>query len=884
MNKIRPVSATIAGAMVAATAICTAAFAQSAGPSPVAAPSDSKNDENLQEITVTGSRIKGAAPVGSAVLDISREDIVTSGTTSTSDLMQTIPQVLNFGISEDSRSTPGGAGNINYSSGIDIHGLGPNATLTLLNGKRFVQSGSSGGLPDPNDIPTIMLERIDIVADGASAIYGSDAVAGVANLITRREFDGVEVRVQDGWAPQYATNNYGIIAGHSWETGNATASFEQSYHSDLNGNARGFFGGNLTSQGGGNYLSNNCNPGNILIGGVSYALPAMAAGTTNTCDNLKSQDLIPWQKRDGGTLSLTQTATNWVTFYFDGFMSRRDFNYIPGVQNGTITVPNSNPFYVSPPSLPAQPSETLGYAFTDAPVNNSFGYSKVYELTPAIKVDLTHNFEFDTSYSYGHDESLSNSIYGLNNGALGGALASGNPATAYNPFGGTTNPAVISSVFNSGFYAPGVNVEKDYLASVTGPVYKLPGGEIRIAVGYEWIYDSIHTGAGIGPPGEEFVTSTYASRTINAKFGEILIPVFGADNSLPGLHSLEFSLAKRKENYSDVGSTSNPKYGFNWSPIDNVSFHGAYGTSFRAPTLTEVHGALSALFVQTYATPTGPIQGLTLSGYNTGNPLSPETAITRSLGVDLKIPALPGFKFSTTFFDVDYTGQISSILSNLGVLQSPTIEAEYGPLIVRNPPPSLITSFTSAGYPVLGPLPNPVPVFVYGQPVNLGSTNTKGFDFQLSQLLGEFAFGVNGTYFLQFKTQLTPESPVIESLNTIYNPPRFRARFSAQWQHNPWQANAFVNYTNSYSNNQAEPTQVVSSYVTVDTRLAYDLGFDSNSSILKNFVVALSVQNLLNTNPPFVNIPESPNGGGGFDPTLANPIGRLVTISASKKW
>ena len=216
-----------------------------------AAPADTDAGLPSSEVVVTGSRIRGVAPVGSPLIEQTRSDLLASGATSVNQLVQNLPQIVNQGVTENGRNTSGGAGNITYSSGFNIHDIGPFATLTLLNGHRIVQSGSSGGLPDPNSVPAIALERVEVVADGASAIYGSDAIAGVVNLITRRRFNGLEARTQYGVSDDgaYHQYNFGIIGGRNWSTGNITVSYEHSGHGALNGNDRSFYAADLRSRG-----------------------------------------------------------------------------------------------------------------------------------------------------------------------------------------------------------------------------------------------------------------------------------------------------------------------------------------------------------------------------------------------------------------------------------------------------------------------------------------------------------------------------------------------------------------------------------------------------------------------------------------------------------
>ena len=208
--------------------------------------------EALDEIVVTGSLIRtpSSAAVGSAVIAVDQKDLQATGANNVSEMLRDIPQVSNLGVSEASRAGTGGSTNITYANSINIRGLSPFATLTLLDGHRVPPGGTSGSTVDPDSFPSIMLQRVDIVADGASATYGSDAIAGVANLILRRNFEGVEASARYGWADDYNERKLGVLAGHHWATGQFTIGYENGYNSDLNGESRNFFESNQTNRGG----------------------------------------------------------------------------------------------------------------------------------------------------------------------------------------------------------------------------------------------------------------------------------------------------------------------------------------------------------------------------------------------------------------------------------------------------------------------------------------------------------------------------------------------------------------------------------------------------------------------------------------------------------
>ena len=870
--------------------------AQVAAPGATTAAEDA---EKATTIVITGSRIRGITPVGSSVVSISRDEIETSSAITTAQLIQQIPQVYNLGVSENSRGQSGGSSNITYGSAVNLRGIGPYATLTLLNGRRPVPQGTSGQAIDPSIVPTLALERVEVVADGASAIYGSDAVAGVVNLVMRRSHEGAEAFARFGSGDHYNDRSAGAIFGHNWNGGRYTVAIENTYHSALYGTYRDFYQADQTARGGRDYTEVQCNPGNIVIAGVSYAIPAggvtpataaaLKPGTTNKCDNLKNATLIPRQERNALTFTFDQAVNDKVSIYADGFATRRTFEFRPRYSTAAMTVPSTNAFYVRPVGAPAGTSETVNYSFiNDLPPNTSAGYSQTSQATIGAKVDLGRQWKFDASYTYGTNSDQSLNTQAVVTAAMNTALASSNPATAFNPFAPSANNAAIAQAFANGMQlAPGTTTQQVLETKVDGPLFELPGGQVRGAFGYE----GVKLVAGVPNLAGTTANPTQAyswtkARNVNSIYAEILIPIVGKKNAMTGVRSLEIDLAERRDNYSDFGNTTNPKIGLNWAPDESTMLKASHGTSFRAPVFAQIMGNSSQLYVQNYSDPTigGAIrQGVTLSGGNLS--LKPETATTNSLGFDFKPKALKGSKFNLTYFDIKYENQVNNYLADLTILNREAQFAGTG-IIQRNPDPAFIAGLASRLF-VAGVIPPTVTLYVDGRNNNLGKSIAKGYDFAASydwsvSGAGDFGVGVNGTYFTKYQVAITANAPLIDVLNTIYNPLRYKARGTFRWAQGPYLAVAYVNYVPSYDNNLITPLQKVAAYTTVDLHLGYTL--PKLGSWTHETTIGLDVANLFNKKPPYVNIAPSPNGGGGFDATVTNPIDRVIALSANVKF
>lgn len=888
---------------------CAAALAQTPPTGAAAGVPPSALDEALTEIVVTGTLIRGTAPVGSNLIAIDQAQLAATGGNNVSDMLQDVPQVSQLGIAEGQRSGTGGAINITLGNSINLRGLSPFATLTLLNSHRVPPAGTSGSAVDPDSFPSLMLQRIDIVADGASATYGSDAIAGVANLILRRDVEGVEMSARGGWADNYSERQFGVLAGHNWDSGQVSLGYQYSYHSSLNGTNRGFFESNQTGSGGTDYRSSECNPGNIFIGGTSYAIPrggvtpanaaSLLPNTLNRCDIAKFQDMLPQVEHNDVALDFDQKFGDSVSIYGDATYARRTFTSAVQQAGGQLEVPTSNAFFVQPPGTvlapcspaPGAPScEQVNYWFGNDLGNNAYssGYSVNYQGTLGVDIKLGGGWHLGFDGTAGKDDDRDLQFHELNNGHLAAALASGNPATALDVFGGTNSQAVLNSVFSNRFYAPGYSQEQVAEGKLDGPLFHLPGGDVRAAIGGQFQHDELTYGINSGiPGGADLVIRQDLGRHSTAGYAEVLIPFFGPDNAVAGIQRLELDVAGRYTNYSDFGSTTHPKVGLNWTPMDGLKVHASYGTSFRAPLLSELVGPLKGVFVQTYSDPLSPAGtsvGYTLGGGNTK--LQPETATTYSFGVDYQ--PIPNARLSLNYFNINYKDQISSYLSDLTILQQ---SAQLGSLITRCPSAtctSLINQYVVPG-PVFGPILAHPSVFVNGVELNLGTTKTQGVDLLANYSLptdhwGTWSAGLAGTLTFKYDVAFTPGGQGFDELNNIGYPLKLRLRGNIGWAGGPVSALVFVNFNNAYNNTEATPNASIASFTSVDLNVIYDVGKAYPSPWTKNLSLTAHVNNLFDTAPPYVNIPISPNGGGGFDPNVNSGIGRLVSVQIAKKF
>jgi iron complex outermembrane receptor protein len=277
--------------------------------------SETKKDETneLQEVIVTGSHIRGEAPVGSELKVYTREDLDQSGAATVDQFARLIPQnfsntdgVSNYVSNAYLASFSNVDQNIANSSAFNIHGLGPSATLTLVNGHRIAPAGFDGSLVDVSQIPLSAVDHIDILSDGASAIYGSDAVAGVVNIVTRKDFDGAETGVRYGQATAGGAREVTAsqVLGKSWSAGDALLTYEYDDQGGLDASQRSY----IANQGGPSSLLPENRRNSVFLTGSQMA----GADTTLSGQATYSDRATTYANTYASTIS-----TAWNTYAAD---------------------------------------------------------------------------------------------------------------------------------------------------------------------------------------------------------------------------------------------------------------------------------------------------------------------------------------------------------------------------------------------------------------------------------------------------------------------------------------------------------------------------------------------------------------------------------------
>ncbi|WP_342316089.1 TonB-dependent receptor [Lysobacter sp. FW306-1B-D06B] len=574
----------------------------------------------LDRIEVTGSRIKRAdVETSQPIFTLSRAEIQKQGVTSVADVLQ---RISSNGAALNSTFNNGGDG----SAGISLRNLGEGRTLVLVNGRRWTQG--LGGSVDLNTIPAAMIERVEVLKDGASTIYGSDAIAGVVNIITRSNFEGAEAGAYIG---QYQQGDgerqaYDFTIGTGNDRGNVMLGVsyvkeEPVMAGDRKISAGGppFFGGQSTTGFPGSFVDTD---------NIRYIIdPTTGAKTRFNSDihgynSAPDNYLLTPQERTSLFTQANYDITDNVRFKTEMLYNERISEQLLAAMPVTgmrlsassyYNPTNPNGFYAGTPAFQTGGARDLigvarrfqesgGRSFNQNVKNWHFyggfeGYFEVGERT----------FDWDAGYRY--DRSDENDLtYGLFNrsnlalaygpsfndngtircGTAAAPLADCVPVNPIGTDGSISQEAIDYTAFTA--HDSSRVTSKSYYANISGDIVDLPAGALAFAAGYEhrtesgqydpdaFIAAGLSTGNGSKPTAGGYKLDEY--------YLELAVPVLA---DLPGAKLLDFSLATRYSDFSNFGNTLNSKFGFRWKPIDDLMVRGNWSEGFRAPTINNLY-------------------------------------------------------------------------------------------------------------------------------------------------------------------------------------------------------------------------------------------------------------------------------------------------------
>ena len=880
----------------------------------------------LQEVVVTGTSIKGInAETALPVQVLKSEDIARTGATTAEELFEQISAASSSGLTNAAQATGFQTGAI---STISLRGLDSARTLILIDGRRSApygggSVGTAGNSVDISAIPISMIDRVEILKDGASAIYGSDAIAGVVNFILKTNYQGVQLSAyagtptRAGGGTEEEVNGFVGHGDLKSDRYNVALGFNFEHMAPILGRSRPF--AIRYSPGYGNDVTSSfAFPANVAIPGVATRNPNTPACGPDSLfdsnfprqcrfDNSPFDSLQPEQQKFNlyltGTLAISDNdhlygeasyaQTKTTTFvqpvplsyqnpllagnpyiaFLQNLLATQYPNYNnPAVKpgEGAFLLPPTSPYY--PAAFAAangQAGEPLNLIYRDFANGRreTLDTADTYRAVGGIK-GAEFGWDYDASLLYSavrvHEDLESG--YPLYSQIMP-LLDSG----TINPFGPTSDPSAIAAAKATEFIGQDFASETS-LTSLAGTasreIMPLPAGKLSAAVGAELRRETfdynpaaaVRSGNIAGQGGHQLPEN--ASRNVESAFVE-----FKADL----LRGLEADAAVRYDNYQRVGSTVNPKGSLRWQPVQWLLFRGSAGTGFRAPSLTDLY-ASQATSVTSNGTrdpikcpvfdPNNPACSFQFTTVTGGNPdLKPEKSKEYTVG--LLFQPTPDLNVALDSFWIFLRNQIVvGGLNYAEILLNAQTAMEFASLVTRDSNGNIISiSQTNA---------------------NLFKTDLSGLDmsaryaFDVGAHAGRITLLGNGTYFYKYATQ-NPDgsftSQLDRGLNTIGGVvSRFRYNATAAYDIYSWAISITQNFQKRYHDSPSSVTQVrrfVSAYDTADVQLSW-VG-------LKSFKFSVGARNIFDKDPPYANYAGSANNFvGGYDLAYGDPRGRFV--------
>src|SRR5712671_5166229 len=627
-----------------------------------------------EQVLITGSLIRGTAAVGVPVTNLSPQDYRTTGALTTSDLFRTVPQ---FNVIPGPVATQ--AANVERGTRVNLRQLDTGSaprSLMMVDGMRYPAQGMGLCQIDPSVIPTAAVDRVDLLLDGASATYGSDAIGGVINIILKRAYDGavseVGFKTAAGGGVQYFASQ---LWGRTWDGGDITLSYEWRNLHPTAGTVNSRYTFDFSPFGLDNRtpLASSI-PGTISPGGTisndntnypaangnnclnCYAIPAGAgrafnpinnglgptapfsgstlnwttfsvaanhnpgagagavdlAGTRNEFNPYSIVDYSAGLQFTGGAVTVDQRLTKNISFYGEGLYGMRRAQVLNQENNNqlnSIGVPTWNPYY---PTGGAPTNLRVAYHMSIESPSRSSAYELSTRYLGGLNIDLPHEWAAQVYYSETRDANALNLIGRVSKAAVSAALGwtlAAQPASGTKPgVASFAKPATVpylnlfcdprtiqcnspTTLGYINFYSQSAEAfwVNEKAVKADGPLFDLPAGAVKGAVGASYISNHY-----VLTQLTQSQTSTLVdvltdpqSRSLWAVYGQLNVPVFSDMNAIPLIRRLDLEASWRHDQYSDFGGTSNAKVGFNWTPIDDLTFRGGWGTSFRAPNFGE---------------------------------------------------------------------------------------------------------------------------------------------------------------------------------------------------------------------------------------------------------------------------------------------------------
>lgn len=941
--------------------------------------------QKLEKFVITGSMIKGIPNEGALPMEvITQLELEQAGIASAEQMVSQLNINGNGldNLASNADVVAGAQRGNNGATSANLRGQGSNATLILLNGRRVASHGLNGGVVDLNSIPFAAIERVEILKDGASATYGTDAVGGVINFITKRDFRGLVGNAssdvtQDGGGNIFRYSLVGGWGDLSKDKWNIMASLAISDHKRLNGDQRDFVNTFQPKRGIspdtrgtpiatlftvanlptalGLSSANPVDPANpaVRVNGINIVdLPTYAGGYTGLDGMGPYQEILwgataasgsgkygsAWDTGRAAVLQQPVKNTNFVSrgsyklgahlLTAEAVIGRSDSSksFSPnqwstaglsaaGAQtttttlNGTV-VPNPlsgmaypsngadynrvfNALVAYFPALDSNRGLPLGFRWRSLPAGNrelrTITDTSRYLVGLEGPLPLPFAFLSDWEYRAGLAQAKSQGKSKLLNGyyytvPFAKLITTG----VLSPFSYNQSQAAMDGLKAAS--ASGVELYGGTFTTTTadfttsGPVFKLPAGNVYSAVGFDYRKEEYYFA---GDPRSN--VSSVDSLIFNAPFDNGLatagtlsrdIYAFFAELQIPLLKSLDLNLAARRDDYTGFGTTTNPKYTLRYNPIEQVLFRGSYSTGFRVPTFKQqfdpsYESIYAGVDLVDPATNTA-IPANSLYTINGGKAdLKPEEAQMKSVGIVLS--PLKNITFGLDWWSVNRTGTIQSLGTSV-ILQNYQLFTDR---IIRT---------GGANTPISR---------IDVRPLNAGETITKGLEYngrgEFGFWGGKFVVDANITQLLEKKSRLIASAPFGTSEVGRFTRAsdiglKWKYTSSVSYRKGKWSGRltqvfraGYLDYVppgianGTYLSYAPDYKTKVDEYVTYNGSVTYRLN--------KDFTLIAGIKNILNEDPPFsISYDTNTGAGSSWEPRIADPRGRAFTLSVEYKF
>lgn len=878
--------------------------------------------QTLERVEITGSSIKRVdAETAQPITIIKADDLAKQGVTTIEQAMTRLASnQSSFSTSNAVGGTTGG------KAEVDLRGLGgpvganANKTLVLLNGRRISNHPFDSAAVDLHAIPLAAVDRIEVLRDGASAIYGTDAIAGVINFVLKRDFQGgdVSVEVQEPQAKGGGSTRRASIAGGFGslsENGfNVIGSLDIRKQkvllaADRKFSQTGIIGGAINAGTSGTSFPGDLNGFEPTITNTPACDPPNSvlnqAGTGCRYDFSRSVDAIPENEQLTGLIRATFAVAPETRLGVEYLSARNEITTQVAPAPTSHLIPTTSPFYpvgapvtaggitdINNPTGPKIPGGTVNWRQVPAGKRTAGNVT----TTDRALIDLDGTFK-SWDYKTAVGTSTSKSTESVKKGYVDDSkMQQGVFDGVINPFGAQT-AAGDAAISAAQVVAP-VMIGKSTVTfadfRISGELGQMPAGPITVAFGFDArheksAFEATDITAQLGSLGIDPDSDTAGSRNTKAVFTEFNLPV---------AKGFDVTVAARYDRYSDFGSTFNPKLGLRFQPAKEFLVRASVNKGFRAPTLYEIYQPASLTFTSdSYDDPSvncaDPLLPIGISGTacaqqvlqrSSGpagvgkavNALKPEKSTNWSLGAVLD--PVPNLSFSADFWNI----HIKNLINGLPEQAIFGDTAKYAGRIVRcSALPATgagisqddIDSCLNSAYDAIAYIDTPNE--------NLGDLKTTGIDLSAIWRItagdaGKFVASIDGTYVTSYKYQRENGGAFINARGVYSdNAPIFK------WQHvlslNWSMANLSMTLGQRYKTGYTDqdPALKVKSYTT------YDLS-GTWSGAIKGLAVTASIQNLFDKDPPTTS--QVTTFQRGYDPRFTDPLGRTLGLRVGYKF